>query len=130
MPKHKGAWDALGTLSKSFLTLPIRARVFPSTPTKPNHTFAQPNQDPWDLSLVAGLKHWNLGYVVTMEYKDQHKPLIQTSSPAPLAQDFARQQVSKQHKSHYHSSSTSSQASPIMVAPTVNKTNLNPAGLQ
>jgi phosphoenolpyruvate carboxykinase (ATP) len=47
-----------------------------------------------------------------------------------LAQDFVRQQVSKQQRSNHHSSSPSSSVSPIMVAQSVNKTGLHPAGVQ
>ena len=50
------------------------------------------------------------------------------------AEDFARQQVSKQQRSNYHSSSltTSSSSSCFhtMVSPSVNKTGLHPAGVQ
>jgi hypothetical protein len=90
---------------------------------QPNHTSACPR-------LVPGLKHWNSGIVVTMVYKGQPDPVIRTSSPAPLAQDFARQQVSKQQRSNHHSSSLSSSILHIMVSPSVNKTGLHPAGVQ
>jgi phosphoenolpyruvate carboxykinase (ATP) len=61
--------------------------------------------------------------------KDASDPVIRTASPAPLAQDFARQQVSKQQRSNFHSTSIS----PLlanMAPPAVNKTNLHPSGLK
>jgi phosphoenolpyruvate carboxykinase (ATP) len=79
---------------------------------------------------VPGLKQWNSGIVVTMVLKGQQDPVIRTSSPAPLAQDFARQQVSKQQRSNFHSSSISSSVANIMVSQSVNKTGLHPAGVQ
>lgn len=67
-----------------------------------------------------------LSDVVTMPaIKDAADPVIRTASPAPLAQDFARQQVSKQQRSNFHSSSL-----PAMAPPVVNKTNLHPSGLK
>jgi len=65
-----------------------------------------------------------------MGYKDQPDPVIQTQSTAPLAQDFARQQLSKQQRSNYHSSSLSSSLPHTMVSQNVNKTGLHPAGVQ
>jgi phosphoenolpyruvate carboxykinase (ATP) len=56
-------------------------------------------------------------------------PVIRTASPAPLAQDFARQQVSKQQRSNFHSSSISPLISITMVSQSVNKTNLHPSGV-
>lgn len=74
--------------------------------------------------------------VVTMEAarrgikESSHPPSVTAASPLlPLAQDFARQQVSKQQHNNFHSSSIS----PIlntMVSQVVNKTNLHPGGLQ
>ena len=49
-------------------------------------------------------------------------PSLRPSSPGPLSNDFARQQVAKQQKNNYHSSSLS-----IM---NVNQTNLHPGGVQ
>jgi phosphoenolpyruvate carboxykinase (ATP) len=46
-----------------------------------------------------------------------------------LAQDFARQQVAKQQRTNFHSSSLKTLPSAIMVS-SVNKTNLHPAGVQ
>jgi phosphoenolpyruvate carboxykinase (ATP) len=46
-----------------------------------------------------------------------------------LAQDFARQQVSKQQRSNFHSSSISPVLNFNMVSQTVNKTNLHPSGV-
>lgn len=116
------------------LTCPTIApafRYFPPTPTNlANHTRPQSNQNHPPTRLVPGLKHWNWPYVVTMEYKDHPEPLIRTSSPAPLAHDFARQQVSKQQRSNYHSSSISSRVTSTMVSQSVNKTGLHPAGVQ
>lgn len=105
-------------------------RLFPCTAANKNYTRIQPNQDPPHPSLVPGLKHWNLGTLVTMEYKASQEPLIRTASPAPLAQDFARQQVSKQQRSNFHSSSIASHVSRTMVSQSVNKTGLHPAGVQ
>jgi phosphoenolpyruvate carboxykinase (ATP) len=65
-----------------------------------------------------------------MDYKGLQEPLLRTASPAPLAQDFARQQVSKQQRSNYHSSSIASQVPRTMVSHNVNKTGLHPAGVQ
>lgn len=56
-------------------------------------------------------------------------PVVRTASPAPLAQDFARQQVSKQQRSNFHSSSISPLISYTMVSQSVNKTNLHPSGV-
>jgi phosphoenolpyruvate carboxykinase (ATP) len=71
--------------------------------------------------------------VVRMEsrrgIKEASDPVIRTASPAPLAQDFARQQVSKQQRSNFHSTSLSPLLLHTMVS-TVNKTNLHPSGLQ
>lgn len=127
-------------LSTCFLPLPTIAtafRLFPHTahfgtdrPAKSNHTPSTSNHTPSATTLVPGLKHWNLGYVVTMEYKAPPEPLIPTSSPSSLAQDFARHQVSKQQRSNYHSSSPSSTLPSTMVSRTVNKTGLHPAGVQ
>ncbi|KAK7183697.1 phosphoenolpyruvate carboxykinase [Paraphaeosphaeria sporulosa] len=129
---------ALGTtcraFSQSLLPSPSivaeRFRYFPPTPPATHYASPWPNHALPPTSLAPGLKHWNLGYVVTMEYKGQQEPLIRTSSPAPLAQDFARQQVSKQQRSNYHSSSISSKVASTMVSQSVNKTGLHPAGVQ
>jgi phosphoenolpyruvate carboxykinase (ATP) len=70
--------------------------------------------------------------VVTMAssgIKAASDPVIPTASPAPLTQDFARQQVSKQQRSNFHSSSTSPLISYTMVSQSVNKTNLHPSGV-
>jgi phosphoenolpyruvate carboxykinase (ATP) len=68
--------------------------------------------------------------VVTMPaIKEASDPVIRTASPAPLAQDFARQQVSKQQRSNFHSSSISPLLA-TMAPPAVNKTNLHPGGLK
>jgi phosphoenolpyruvate carboxykinase (ATP) len=71
-----------------------------------------------------------LSIVVTMpSIKEAADPVIRTPSPAPLAQDFARHQVSKQQRSNFHSSSISP-LSATMAHPAVNKTNLHPGGLK
>jgi phosphoenolpyruvate carboxykinase (ATP) len=62
--------------------------------------------------------------------KEASDPVIRTASPAPLAQDFARQQVSKQQRSNFHSTSIASALSNTMVPPAVNQTNLHPGGLK
>lgn len=60
--------------------------------------------------------------------KERPDPVIWSASPAPLAQDFARQQVSKQQRSNFHSTSISSALPSTM--PAVNQTNLHPGGLK
>jgi phosphoenolpyruvate carboxykinase (ATP) len=62
--------------------------------------------------------------------KEASDPVIRTASP--VAQDFARQQVSKQQRSNFHSTSLSPLLANTMVsqASAVNKTNLHPGGLQ
>ena len=95
-----------------------------------SYSHQQPNHEPASSILVPGLKHWNSGIVVRMVYKEQLDPVIRTSSPAPLAQDFARQQVSKQQRSNFHSSSLSTAPQNTMVSQSVNKTGLHPAGVQ
>jgi phosphoenolpyruvate carboxykinase (ATP) len=65
-----------------------------------------------------------------MGYKAQPDPIVRTASPAPLAQDFARQQLYKQRRSNYHSSSLSTPTPLTMVSNSVNKTGLHPAGVQ
>jgi hypothetical protein len=59
--------------------------------------------------------------------KAAHPPFL-SSSPAPLAEDFARQQISKQLRGNFHSTSLTTSL-PTMVS-AVNKTALHPAGLQ
>jgi phosphoenolpyruvate carboxykinase (ATP) len=61
--------------------------------------------------------------------KAAEDPVFPTATPAPLAQDFARQQVSKQQRSNFHSSSISPLIANTMVSQTVNKTNLHPSGV-
>lgn len=99
-----------------------------------NSTPLQPNHRPPDPRLVSKVRHsipLSLpASVVTMGYKGQPDPVIRTASPAPLAQDFARQQLSKQQRSNYHSSSLSSSIPSTMVSQSVNKTNLHPTGVQ
>lgn len=127
----------LGTSRRAFshLFLPCpslvaeRFRYFPPSAATTHYSSPWPNHARPHTSLAPGLKHWNLGYVVTMGYKEHQKPLIRSASPAPLVQDFARHQVSKQQRSNYHSSSTTSHPSSTMVS-SVNKTGLHPAGVQ
>jgi hypothetical protein len=61
--------------------------------------------------------------------KEASDPVIRTASPA---QDFARQRVSKQQRSNFHSTSLSPLSANTMVSQSsaVNKTNLHPGGLQ
>lgn len=60
------------------------------------------------------------------QYQRDHNEPIRTSSPGPLAEDFARQQVAKQRNSNYHSTSLRK-----MVATTsVNRTALHPGGVE
>ena len=47
--------------------------------------------------------------------------LVRTNSPGPLHGDFVRQQVAKQQRSNYHSSSLKTM--------NVNQTNLHPGGV-
>jgi phosphoenolpyruvate carboxykinase (ATP) len=61
--------------------------------------------------------------------KETSDPIIRTASPAPLAQDFARQQVSRQQRSNFHSTSLNPILTNNMVTNTVNKTNLHPSGV-
>jgi hypothetical protein len=61
--------------------------------------------------------------------KGTSDPVIRTASPAPLAQDFARQQVSRQQRSNFHSTSLNPILANNMVTNTVNKTNLHPSGV-
>jgi hypothetical protein len=69
--------------------------------------------------------------VVTMAaIKASADPSIRPASPAPLAQDFARQTVQKQQRSNFHSTSISSGISHTMVSQSVNKTALHPTGVQ
>jgi hypothetical protein len=116
--------------STTFRQIPHRDPLGTDRATKTNYLQRQPNHKPPDLRLVSGFKHWNRSIVVRMVYKGQADPVIRTASPAPLAQDFVRQQVSKQQRSNYHSSSLSSPARFNMVSRSVNKTGLHPAGVQ
>jgi hypothetical protein len=133
-PSIKALGSTCRAFSQSLLPSPSlvaeRSRDFPPSPPTTHYASPWPNHARPPTSLAPGLKRWNLGYVVTMEYKGLQEPLIRTSSPAPLAQDFARQQVSKQQRSNYHSSSISSQVTRTMVSHSVNKTGLHPAGVQ
>ena len=55
-------------------------------------------------------------------------PFRYSTSISPLAEDFARQQISKQARGNFHSTSLTTSV-PTMVS-AVNKTSLHPAGLQ
>lgn len=55
---------------------------------------------------------------------------LRSSSPPPLSKDFARQVVSKQQRSNFHSSSISIGVANKMVTQSVNKTALHPTGVQ
>lgn len=57
--------------------------------------------------------------------KNKNTPPIRPSSPGALSADFARQQISKQQRNNYHSTSLR-----IMVSNSVNKTALHPSGVQ
>ena len=63
----------------------------------------------------------------TEHHSDRNKntPPIRPSSPGLLSADFARQQISKQQRNNYHSSSLRT-----MVSNSVNKTALHPSGVQ
>jgi phosphoenolpyruvate carboxykinase (ATP) len=56
-------------------------------------------------------------------------PPFRSTSPGPLAEDFTRQQIAKQQRGNFHSSSLTSSVT-TMVSNSVNKTALHPAGLQ
>lgn len=62
--------------------------------------------------------------------KETSDPVFRTTSPTRLTQDFARQQVSKQQRSNFHSTSISTAFSGTMAPPAVNQTNLHPSGLK
>jgi phosphoenolpyruvate carboxykinase (ATP) len=62
--------------------------------------------------------------------KEPSYPVIRPASPAPPTQDFARQQVSKQQRSKFQSTSIFSAPSNTMAPPAVNQTNLHPSGLK
>lgn len=70
-------------------------------------------------------RHPYLQETVPMSSEDQKDPPIRPSSPGPLSGAFARQQVSKQQRNNYHSSSLST-----MVSGSVNKTGLHPGGVE
>lgn len=55
-------------------------------------------------------------------------PPFRPTSSGPISEDFARQQISKQLRGNFHSSSLTTSASTMV--PAVNKTSLHPAGLQ
>lgn len=61
--------------------------------------------------------------------KRPQNPLLSSATHSTLAQDFARQQVSKQQHSNFHSSSISPILNFNMVSQSVNKTNLHPSGV-
>jgi hypothetical protein len=140
----KRALAALGTCSRTHphppLLCPISPTAFRHLPCAPlsgtdraiNSSYSHPqsNQTPAAPALVSRLKQSKSGVVVNMAYKEVQDPVIRPSSPAPLAQDFARQQVSKQQRSNYHSSSLASSIPRTMVSQSVNKTGLHPAGVQ
>jgi hypothetical protein len=62
-------------------------------------------------------------------FKETQCPPVRPYSPAPLAEDFARQQVSKQQRSNFHSSSLR-RFNSNMVSNSVNKTALHPSGVE
>jgi hypothetical protein len=93
----------------------------------------------YTLALHRPTVSLKLSNVVTMAsgraIKDVDGPVpYRPISPAPpLALDFARQQVSKQQRSNFHSTSISplfQRTSSKMVSSPVNKTNLHPSGVQ
>jgi phosphoenolpyruvate carboxykinase (ATP) len=61
--------------------------------------------------------------------KGSNGPPLRSPSPGPLAEDFARQQIFKQSRGNFHSSSLTSSII-TMVANNVNKTALHPSGIQ
>ena len=60
-----------------------------------------------------------------MSFEATKVPPLRPSSPGPLSGAFARQQISQQQRSNYHSSSLST-----MVSGTVNRTGLHPGGVE
>jgi hypothetical protein len=69
-------------------------------------------------------------YTMAQAIKAMHSQPVRPNSPAPLAEDFARQQIAKQQRSNFHSSSLRRINSSNMVADNVNKTALHPGGVQ
>jgi len=61
--------------------------------------------------------------------KTSDAPPLRSQSPGPLAEDFTRQQIFKQSRGNFHSSSLTSSIL-TMVSNTVNKTALHPSGIQ
>ena len=59
--------------------------------------------------------------MVSLFKKSELFPDVRTASPGPLANDFARQQVTKQQRNNYHSSSLKTM--------NVNQTSLHPHGV-
>jgi phosphoenolpyruvate carboxykinase (ATP) len=122
---------------RSFLpctpTAPASSALFSSpvpnyTPATTARRFTQSHY--YTLESARSTSALKLEAVVTMPaIKETSDPVIRTASPAPLTQDFARQQVSKQQRSNFHSSSISSLLA-TMAPPAVNKTNLHPSGLK
>jgi hypothetical protein len=55
---------------------------------------------------------------------------VRSTSPSPLSKDFARQAVTKQQRSNFHSTSITSGIANTMVSRSVNKTALHPTGVQ
>jgi phosphoenolpyruvate carboxykinase (ATP) len=80
-------------------------------------------------SSIARLSSNSVVRMPSRSIKRAHDPLLSTATSSPLAQDFARQQVSKQQHSNFHSSSISSIINFNMVSQSVNKTNLHPSGV-
>jgi len=67
--------------------------------------------------------------MVSRGIKGAANPVVGSTSSTSLAQDFVRQQVSKQQRSNFHSTSISPLLHNKMVTQTVNKTNLHPSGV-
>lgn len=132
---------ALAACSRTFArpplptTIPFRhlPSVSPSgTDHAINSSHLRPysNQRPSAPRLVPALKRCHRPLVHDRVYKELSDPVLGSSSPASLTQDFARQQVSHQQRSRFHSSFRPSFTVATMVSQSVNKTGLHPAGVQ
>ena len=131
--RYTRSHKARGSVCRSFLpctpTVPALSALFSSslpsdTPATTRRRFGQLHRSTLDTARSTSTE--SARDVVRMApIKEASDPIIRTASPAPLAQDFARQQVSKQQRSNFHSTSLNK-----MAPPAVNQTNLHPSGLK
>lgn len=111
-----------------------RVIIVPHEPNTKSRQFTQ--SSPRALVTSRSTARLQVSDVVRMDsgrsIKDASDPVVRTATPAHLAQDFARHQVSKQKQqhSHFHSSANNPLLHFTMVSQTVNKTNLHPSGVQ